>query len=229
MVSRAAPTTADNLLDMQRTFRQRLAYVGRFIWRDRSGIIGILMFSVVVFAAVMAPFILAHDPLEQNMGDSKMPPAWSAGGAWTHPFGTDNLGRDMLSRVVYGARVSLTVGFFGVLIEHYAGEFPLWLAPLQCVLLPITDRHRPYAETVRRQLADAGIRVELDDRNEKIGYKIREWETKKVPYMLVVGDKEQEAGAVSVRRHRKGDQGSTRVSDLVASLTAEIERKTITS
>jgi threonyl-tRNA synthetase len=119
--------------------------------------------------------------------------------------------------------------FIGVLIEHYAGEFPLWLAPLQCVLLPITDRHQAYAQSVRQQLATAGIRVELDDRNEKIGYKIREWETKKVPYMLVMGDKEQEAAAVSVRRHTKGDQGSMAVADLLATLVAEIEKKSITS
>jgi threonyl-tRNA synthetase len=119
--------------------------------------------------------------------------------------------------------------FIGVLIEHYAGEFPLWLAPLQCVLLPITDRHRAYAESVRQQLAAAGIRVELDDRNEKVGYKIREWETKKIPYMLVVGEKEQEAGAVSVRRHKKGDQGSMAVADLLGALTAEIDSKSITS
>jgi threonyl-tRNA synthetase len=119
--------------------------------------------------------------------------------------------------------------FIGVLIEHYAGEFPLWLAPLQCVLLPITDRHQAYAASVRQQLAAAGIRVELDDRNEKIGYKIREWETKKVPYMLVMGDKEQEAAAVSVRRHKKGDQGSMAVADLLGTLVAEIENKSITS
>jgi threonyl-tRNA synthetase len=119
--------------------------------------------------------------------------------------------------------------FIGVLIEHYAGEFPLWLAPLQCVLLPITDRHQAYAASVRQRLAAAGIRVELDDRNEKIGYKIREWETKKVPYMLVMGDKEQEAAAVSVRRHKKGDQGSMAVADLLGTLVAEIENKSITS
>jgi threonyl-tRNA synthetase len=119
--------------------------------------------------------------------------------------------------------------FIGVLIEHYAGEFPLWLAPLQCVIMPITEKHHEYAGTVRKQLADAGVRAELDDRNEKIGYKIREWETKKVPYMLVVGDKEQASAAVSVRRHKKGDQGSVPVAELVAQLSREIEQKTITS
>ena len=121
MASSLAPAAADNLLDTGRTLRQRLAYLGRFLWRDRSGIIGITMFAIVVFAAVFAPYIMAHDPLDQELSLSKLPPAWAAGGTWTYPFGTDNLGRDMLSRIVYGARVSLTVGFFGVLIAATLG------------------------------------------------------------------------------------------------------------
>ncbi len=95
--------------------------------------------------------------------------------------------------------------FIGVLIEHYAGEFPLWLAPVQAVVLPITDQQLDYARNgASASLTAAGIRAELDDRNEKVGYKIREWETKKVPYMLVVGDKERQAGTVAVRQHTKG-------------------------
>jgi ABC-type dipeptide/oligopeptide/nickel transport system permease subunit len=113
--------TADSLLDVERTWRQRLAYMGRFLWRDWSGVIGLLMFLVVVFAAVFAPYITAHEPLEQNLRDNKMPPAWTEEGRWDHPFGTDNLGRDIFSRIVYGARVSLTVGFFGVLIAGALG------------------------------------------------------------------------------------------------------------
>lgn len=113
--------TADSLLDVERTFGDRLAYLGRFLWRDRGGTIGLIMFLLVVFAAVFAPLIAPYDPLEQNLRDSKMPPAWQDGGSWDHPFGTDNLGRDIFSRIIYGARVSLTVGFFGVLIAGGLG------------------------------------------------------------------------------------------------------------
>ena len=98
--------------------------------------------------------------------------------------------------------------FIGILVEHYAGEFPLWLAPLQALVLPIADRHVDYAREVSRVLADAGIRAEVDDRAESIGKKIREGELRKAPYMLVVGDAEAESRQVAVRRHREGDQGS---------------------
>jgi ABC-type dipeptide/oligopeptide/nickel transport system permease subunit len=109
------------MLDVERTFKDRLAYAGRFLWRDRSGIIGLVLFLVVVVAAVFAPQFSPYDPLDQNLRDNKMPPAWSEGGSWDHPFGTDNLGRDTLSRILYGTRVSLTVGFFGVLIAGTLG------------------------------------------------------------------------------------------------------------
>ncbi len=96
--------------------------------------------------------------------------------------------------------------FIGILTEHYAGEFPLWLAPLQAIVLPISDRHIDYAREVAASLA--GLRVEVDERSESVGRKIREAELRKVPYMLIVGDDEAEAGTVAVRRHRGGDQGS---------------------
>jgi ABC-type dipeptide/oligopeptide/nickel transport system permease subunit len=121
MATRSAAPTADSMLEVERTFRDRLAYAGRFLWRDRSGVIGMVMFLVVVFAAVFAPLVAPYDPLEQNLRDAKMPPAWYAEGSWEHPLGTDNLGRDLLSRIIYGARVSLTVGFFGVLIAAGLG------------------------------------------------------------------------------------------------------------
>lgn len=121
MAIRETTPTADSLLEVERTFKDRLAYLGRFLWRDRSGIVGLVMFAVVVFAAVFAPLVAPYDPLEQNLRDAKMPPAWSAEGSWEHPLGTDNLGRDLLSRLIYGARVSLTVGFFGVLIAAGLG------------------------------------------------------------------------------------------------------------
>ena len=119
--------------------------------------------------------------------------------------------------------------FIGVLIEHYAGEFPLWLAPVQCVVLPITDAHLEYARSVRDRLKAAGVRVELEDRNEKIGYKIREWETKKVEYMLVVGEKERAADAVAVRQHKKGDLGSIPFDTFLKNITAVIANKSLTT
>lgn len=113
--------TADSLLDVERTFSERLAYWGRFLWRDRSGVVGLVVFSLLVFSAIFAPVIAPHDPFQQNLRDSKLPPAWREGGSWEYPFGTDSLGHDILSRVIYGARVSLTVGFFGVLIAASLG------------------------------------------------------------------------------------------------------------
>ncbi len=113
-------TPAQDLLDVERTWRDRLAYVGRLLWRDRSGIIGFVMLGIVVFAAVFAPLITVYPPDQIDMRATKMPPVW-AGGTWDHPMGTDNLGRDVYSRIVYGARVSLTVGFFGVLIAAALG------------------------------------------------------------------------------------------------------------
>ena len=121
MATKQTTPTADSLLDVERTFQDRLAYLGRFLWRDRSGVIGLIMFLTVVFAAVFAPLVAPYDPLQQNLRDAKMPPAWYEGGSWDHVLGTDNLGRDLLSRIIYGARVSLTVGFFGVLIAGGLG------------------------------------------------------------------------------------------------------------
>jgi threonyl-tRNA synthetase len=98
--------------------------------------------------------------------------------------------------------------FLGVLIEHYAGAFPIWLAPVQAIVIPIAERHHEYARQVQRRLEDADLRVEIDDRNEKMGYKIRAAQTKKIPYMLVVGDKESSSGEVSVRNRFSGDEGA---------------------
>jgi threonyl-tRNA synthetase len=111
--------------------------------------------------------------------------------------------------------------FIGILIEHYAGEFPLWLAPVQAAVLPLSDRHAEYAREVQDALTAAGLRAELDDRTESIGRKIREAELRKVPYMLVVGDREAEQRAVALRRHREGDQGTLALDDAVERLAAE--------
>ncbi len=111
--------------------------------------------------------------------------------------------------------------FIAVLIEQYAGAFPLWLAPVQAVVLPIADRHTEYAQKVAADLKAAGFRAHVDDRNEKTGFKIREAQLQKIPYMLVVGDREQEAGAVSVRSRSEGDKGAVALADLIESLRAE--------
>jgi threonyl-tRNA synthetase len=111
--------------------------------------------------------------------------------------------------------------FMGILIEHYAGEFPLWLAPVQAIVLPLADRHAAYARDVHAGLAAAGLRAEVDERTESVGRKIREAELRKIPYMLVVGDREAEQGAVALRRHREGDQGTVPLAEAVERLLAE--------
>jgi threonyl-tRNA synthetase len=106
--------------------------------------------------------------------------------------------------------------FFGVLIEHYAGAFPLWLAPMQVVVLPITDKQLDYARSVVERLRSAGLRVELDARSEKINLKIREAQLQKIPYMLVVGAREAEAGNVAVRHRKDGDLGARPLEEFLA-------------
>ncbi len=115
--------------------------------------------------------------------------------------------------------------FFGVLIEHYAGDFPLWLAPTQVKVLPISPQNLDYAEEVRRELFEAGVRVEVDERNEKIGAKIRDAELLKVPYMLVVGRRDQEAGTVSVRHRGDGDLGASPRAGFTEKILAEIQSR----
>ncbi len=121
----------------------------------------------------------------------------------------------MVHRALFGS----VERFFGVLIEHYAGAFPLWLAPVQIGLVPISERHVAYAQKVEAALKDAGFRVETDDRNEKMNAKIRDFANQKTPYILVFGDKEETAGAVSVRTRGKGDQGSVPLKDFIAKAT----------
>jgi len=118
----------------------------------------------------------------------------------------------MVHRALFGS----VERFFGVLIEHYAGAFPLWLAPVQVGLVPISERHHDYAKKVEAELKAAGLRVEVDDRNEKMNGKIRDFANQKVPYILVFGDKEEAANAVSVRTRAKGDQGSMPLADFIA-------------
>lgn len=127
----------------------------------------------------------------------------------------------MIHRVVFGS----IERFIGILTEHFAGAFPTWLAPVQVKLLPIADRHIDYLNTVKAKLEAAGIRCEVDDRSEKIGFKIRSAQMEKVPYMLVAGDKDIEAGTVSVRSRKDGDEGASSLEDFIARITEEIATK----
>jgi ABC-type dipeptide/oligopeptide/nickel transport system permease subunit len=113
--------TSGLAVDVERTWAGRLAYLGRLLWRDKSGLLGLTLFLLLVFSAIFAPWIAPNDPFAQHLSDNKMPPAWTEGGSWEYPLGTDNLGRCILSRIIYGSRVSLTVGFFGVLIAGGLG------------------------------------------------------------------------------------------------------------
>lgn len=127
----------------------------------------------------------------------------------------------MIHRVVFGS----IERFIGILIEHFAGAFPLWLAPEQVRILPIADRHHERAYAIKKQLESAGLRVTVDDRSEKIGYKIREARLQRLPYWLIVGDKEVENGSVSVSRRGEGDIGAMEISALIARLQEEIATK----
>ncbi len=111
--------------------------------------------------------------------------------------------------------------FAGILIEHYAGRFPVWLAPVQAIVLPVSDRHNEYATRVATELREAGVRIETDDRSESVGKKIRDAELGRYPYMLVVGDREQEAGGVAVRSHSDGELGAMPAADFAARVNAE--------
>jgi len=143
-------------------------------------------------------------------------------------FGLKYVGADNAEHtpiVIHRAIFGSFERFLAILIEHYAGAFPLWLAPVQAIVLPISDRHLAYAASVRDRLVEAGLRAELDDRQEKIGYKIREAQLQKVPYMLVVGDRESAEGTVSVRTRAGGDQGASAIEAFVLAARDEIATK----
>ena len=127
----------------------------------------------------------------------------------------------MIHRVAFGS----IERFIGILIEHFAGAFPTWLAPVQVKVLPISDKYTEYAANVLAQLEKAGIRAEVDTRAEKIGYKIREAQMNKIPYMLVVGAKEEEEGLVAVRSRFAGDEGQKALDAFIEDIKSEIAGK----
>jgi threonyl-tRNA synthetase len=127
----------------------------------------------------------------------------------------------MIHRVIFGS----IERFIGILTEHFAGKFPLWLAPVQVKLLTVTEKFADYAETVGKKLSDAGLRVEVDVRNEKIGYKIREARNERVSYIGVIGEKEMEAGELAVRSSKEGELGAIKVDEFTSRLLKEIADK----
>ncbi len=128
----------------------------------------------------------------------------------------------MVHRALFGS----IERFFGILVEHYAGAFPVWLAPVQVTVLPITDRQLEYAGQIRDKLVAAGLRATLDERGEKVNLKIRDAQLQKIPYMLVLGDREQESGKVAVRNRKHGDQGAKTIDEFLAEIGKLIEAKT---
>ena len=128
----------------------------------------------------------------------------------------------MIHRTIFGS----IERFIGILIENYAGAFPVWLAPVQVIILPVSEKQKEYAEKLNKQLEDLDIRAEADLRSEKVGYKIREAQLQKIPYMLVVGDKEMESGSVSVRDRKEGDVGVMKFEDFLSKIQDEIKNKT---
>ena len=134
-------------------------------------------------------------------------------------------GKEHRPFMIHRALLGSLERFFGVLIEHYGGAFPLWLAPVQAAVIPVSQNFFDYAKKVADELKKNNIIVELDERNEKIGYKIRDWETQKVPYMLIVGEKEKDGNTVSVRKHKEGDKGSIKLEQFISDIKEEINSK----
>jgi threonyl-tRNA synthetase len=147
-------------------------------------------------------------------------------------FGLKYVGADNAEHqpvVIHRAIFGSFERFIALLIEHYAGAFPLWLSPVQAIVLPIADRHLKYARQVKARLAEAGLRMEIDERQEKIGYKIREAQLQKIPYMLVIGDREAAEGAVAVRHRSEGDIGSRTVGEFLQQAAEEVRARSRTA
>ncbi len=137
-------------------------------------------------------------------------------------------GKEHRPFMVHRALLGSIERFFGLLIEHYGGDFPLWLAPVQVAIIPVSQNFLGYAQKIHEELKQNDIRTVFDERNEKIGYKIRDWETQKVPYMLIIGEKEESAQNISVRKHKSGDQGSLALSEFISKISDEINNKIYT-
>ncbi len=141
----------------------------------------------------------------------------------------DRSGEEKIPVIIHRAPLGSHERFIGFLIEHYGGAFPTWLAPVQTILLPIADRHQEAAQAVQAELEAAGLRVDLDDRQETLGAKIRDAQTQKVPYMIIIGDKEKESGKLSVRSRDKGDLGSLELKNFLDTVRIEVQDKLLVS
>ena len=145
-------------------------------------------------------------------------------------FGMEYIDKDGTKKnpyIIHRTSIGCYERTLALLIEKYAGAFPAWLAPTQVKILPISDNFKDYADVVYDELKKKGFRVEVDDRSEKIGYKIREAQLEKVPYMLIVGEKEMNDKAVSVRSRKEGDKGSMAIEEFISMLSEEVEKKVI--
>lgn len=127
----------------------------------------------------------------------------------------------VIHRVIYGS----IERFLGILIEHFAGKFPTWLAPVQVKVLPISNKFNEYSESIKKKLSENGIRVEMDYRDEKIGYKIREARNERIPYIIVVGEKEEKENTISLRSRKNGDEGTFKLEFLIERISNEIRNK----
>jgi threonyl-tRNA synthetase len=172
--------------------------------------------DVQIWSAIGREFTLATNQVDFNSGNKfKL--------SYTNQHNSTDV-----PLIIHRAPLGTHERFIGFLLEHYAGKFPAWLAPLQVKILPISDKFMDYANTILQTLKKADIRVEIDDRNEKIGKKIRDTELLKVPYMLVIGEKEMNEGKVAIRRQGIGDLGVKPLEEFVAELSLEIkERKAV--
>ena len=140
---------------------------------------------------------------------------------------TDADGQKKYPYIIHRSSIGCYERTLALLIEKYAGAFPMWLAPVQLKVLPISEKHIDYAKSVESKLKNSGFRVENDTRSEKIGYKIREAQKQKIPYMLVVGDKEAQEGTVSVRSRKEGELGAMRLDDFLSKIEKEVKDKVI--
>ncbi len=138
-------------------------------------------------------------------------------------------GKEHRPFMVHRALLGSIERFFGLLIEHYGGDFPLWLAPVQMVVIPVSQQFLEYAKKIHTELIKNNFRAVIDERNEKIGYKIRDWETQKAPYMLIIGEKEVNAQNISVRKHKAGDLGALSLNEFISKISIEINNKNYTT
>lgn len=169
--------------------------------------------DVQIWSAIGREFTLATNQVD-----------FAQGRRFDLEFTTADNGHDV-PLIIHRAPLGTHERFIGFLLEHYAGKFPVWIAPVQVKILPISDKYSDYTKEVFRALRRVGVRVEIDDRNEKIGKKIRDTELQKVPYMLVVGEKEMAEGKVAIRRQGKGDMGAKTVNEFIDGILSEIENR----